>query len=159
MDTQKHTQYMARAIALSEQGMRDNDGGPFGAVIVKDDTIIAEGNNCVTSCNDPTLHAEIVAIRAACTALGTFDLSGCTLYTSCEPCPMCLGAVYWARIDALYYANTKEDAAAIGFDDQFIYEELDRPHSERHVRAEQIMHAQAQVVFDAWRDKTDKIVY
>ena len=117
--TQPNPDHMRRAIALSLQGMRSNQGGPFGAVVVKDGKIIGEGHNEVTSSNDPTAHAEVVAIRRACVNLNSFQLDGCELYTSCEPCPMCLGAIYWARLDRVFYGNTKEDAAAIAFDDQF----------------------------------------
>ena len=159
MQKDQEGKFMARAIALSLEGMNDEDGGPFGAVIVKSGEIIAEGNNRVTSENDPTMHAEIVAIRRACEKLGTFDLTGCTLYTSCEPCPMCLGAAYWAHIDRIYYANTKEDAAAINFDDQFIYEELDREKSERKLPAHQLMRDEALVAFRGWEEKKDKIEY
>lgn len=159
MTQEQHDIFMRRAIALSLQGMQDRDGGPFGAVIVKDEEVIAEGNNQVTSQNDPTMHAEIVAIRRACEKLGTFDLSGCTLYTSCEPCPMCVGAVYWSHLDALYYANTKEDAAAIGFDDQFIYEELALDKSQRQLPMTQILHDEAIEAFRAWEQKEDKIAY
>lgn len=150
---------MKRAIALSLQGMQDRDGGPFGAVIVKDGEIIAEGNNQVTSQNDPTMHAEVVAIRCACEKLGTFDLTGCVLYTNCEPCPMCVGAVYWSHLDAVYYANTKEDAATIGFDDQFIYEELALDKAQRQLPMEQLLHDEAMEAFHAWEQKEDKIAY
>ncbi len=115
---------MMEAIALSQNGVRNNEGGPFGCIIVKDDTIVGRGNNKVTSSNDPTAHAEVVAIRDACKNLGTFQLEGCEIYTSCEPCPMCLGAIYWARPKVVYFANSRQDAANIGFDDSMIYEEL-----------------------------------
>ncbi len=156
---QKHKKFMVRAIELSRDGMENNNGGPFGAVIVRNGEIIAEGNNQVTSKNDPTMHAEIVAIRRACEKLDTFDLSGCILYTSCEPCPMCLGATYWARIDKMYYANTKEDAAEIGFDDKFIYKELDCKKTERKLPMIELMHDEAFEVFREWDKKEDKIEY
>jgi tRNA(Arg) A34 adenosine deaminase TadA len=150
---------MRRALEISLEGMNKNDGGPFGAVIVRDVEIIAEGNNEVTSKNDPTHHAEIVAIRNACKRLNTFDLVGCTIYTSCEPCPMCLGAIYWARLDKIFYANTKEDAAKIGFDDAFIYEELELPKNKRKMIMEQLLQEEAIKVFDEWANKEDKVEY
>ena len=151
--------FMQKAIELSLDGMKSDDGGPFGAVIVKNSEIIAKGNNQVTSKNDPTMHAEIVAIRKACKELDTFDLSGCTLYTSCEPCPMCLGAIYWAHLDSVYYANTKEDAAKIGFDDAFIYKELDLDKDKRRLLMQQISREEAVDVFRKWEEKEDKIEY
>ncbi len=157
--TTQDEKFMSRTIELSRKGMEENDGGPFGAVIVRDGQIIAEGNNKVTSANDPTMHAEVVAIRKACKDLDTFDLSGCTLYTSCEPCPMCLGAIYWAHLDSVYYANTKEDAAYIGFDDAFIYEELDLDMDNRKLPMQQISREQAIEVFKKWGEKEDKIKY
>ena len=158
--TEKNNEYfMQKAIELSEQGMENDEGGPFGAVMVRDGEIIAEGNNQVTSENDPTMHAEIVVIRNACTKLNTFDLSGCTLYTSCEPCPMCLGAIYWAHLDRVYYANTKEDAAQIGFDDEFIYAELDLDKDNRKLPIQQLLREQAIEVFGKWEEKEDKIKY
>ena len=150
---------MAAAIKISQQGMQSNEGGPFGAVVVKDGEIVGRGNNQVTSTNDPTGHAEVVAIRDACKNLNTFQLDGCELYTSCEPCPMCLGAIYWARPDKVYYANTREDAAAIGFDDEFIYEELKKPISERKIKFEQLDREEALKVFKAWDEKEDKVMY
>jgi tRNA(Arg) A34 adenosine deaminase TadA len=159
MTTIQDEKFMKKAIELSNRGMEEGDGGPFGAVIVKGEKIIAEGNNQVTSKNDPTLHAEIVAIRSACKILNTFDLSGCTLYTSCEPCPMCLGAVYWAQLDKIFYANTKEDAAKIGFDDKFIYKELELNKNKRKVSAIQLLHKEALAVFEKWITKEDKIKY
>ena len=152
-------QFMREAVKLSREKMAENCGGPFGAVIVKDGEIIARGYNQVTSKNDPTAHAEIVAIREACQKLNTFDLSGCQLYSSCEPCPMCLSAVYWAHIDAVYYANTKEDASAIGFDDNFIYQELAKPKNQRKLKMKQILRNEAYEVFQAWQEKADKISY
>src|SRR3954465_1934470 len=119
--TDEHRQYMARAIELARRGVEKNSGGPFGCVVVKGGEIVGEGNNRVTSTNDPTAHAEVVAIREACKSLNTFQLDGCSIYTSCEPCPMCLGAIYWARPAKVFFACTREDAAAVGFDDQLIY--------------------------------------
>jgi guanine deaminase len=151
--------FMREAIRLSIDNVKLRNGGPFGAVIVKDGKIIARGFNQVTSTNDPTAHAEVVAIREACKELGSFQLTGCELYTSCEPCPMCLGAIYWARPDKMYFANTKLDAAAIGFDDQFIYEEIELPVTSRHLATEQMMNQEALVAFKEWQQKTDKIEY
>ena len=152
--------YMLRAIAISEKGMNENDGGPFGAIIVnKDGDIIGEGNNKVTSSNDPTAHAEIVAIREACKELNNFQLEGCTIYTSCEPCPMCLGAIYWARPDRIVYACSREDAARIGFDDDFIYKEINVNVDEREIDTNQILREEAYKVFEKWDAKTDKIEY
>jgi tRNA(Arg) A34 adenosine deaminase TadA len=139
--------------------MDSNSGGPFGAVVVKDGRIIAEGNNRVTSTNDPTAHAEIVAIREACRVLGTFQLSGCSVYTSCEPCPMCLGAIYWSRPDNVFFAGTRVDAAKAGFDDDFIYEELEKTHSERSITIRNFMRDEAVAVFDRWIAKADKVAY
>jgi len=150
---------MARAIQLSVESVHSGRGGPFGAVIVRNGEIIAEGVNRVTSSNDPTAHAEVVAIRQACTKLGTFELKDCELYTSCEPCPMCLGAIYWARLSRIYYANTAADAAAIGFDDSFIYSELQVIPTERRVPAQQMMHEEALAAFRAWAEKPDKKPY
>lgn len=157
--TEQDKTFMQRAIALSLEGMQSNEGGPFGAIVVKDGKIVAEGNNQVTSSNDPTAHAEVVAIRNACKALNTFQLTGCIVYTSCEPCPMCLGAIYWARPDKLFYACTKQDAARIGFDDDFIYKELDLDISERSIETIQLMNKEGNVVFDKWAAKTDKVEY
>jgi len=151
--------FMARAIQLSLESVRSGSGGPFGAVIVLKDDIIAEGVNQVTARNDPTAHAEVLAIRQACSKLGTFELAGCELYTSCEPCPMCLGAIYWARLARVYYANAAADAAAIGFDDSLIYAELKAPHAERSIPAVQIMREEALAAFRAWAEKPDKIPY
>lgn len=150
---------MARAIQLSIDGTQAGQGGPFGAVIVRAGKIVAEGMNRVTSTQDPTAHAEILAIRQACEKLGVFELKDCELYTSCEPCPMCLGAIYWARISRIYFANTAEDAAKIGFDDSFIYKELRQPQSQRRIPAIQMMREEAQEGFAAWTAKTDKIAY
>lgn len=147
------------AIEISRTGMRAGKGGPFGCVIVKDGKIIGSGSNSVLSTNDPTAHAEIVAIREACKNLGNFQLEGCELYTSCEPCPMCLGAIYWARPSRVFYANTKKDAAEAGFDDQFIYEELNLPYNLRKIPFEQGMQESAKEVFHEWILKEDKTLY
>lgn len=151
--------FMQEAIALSLKSVRSGKGGPFGAVVVKDGEIIASGHNQVTSTNDPTAHAEVVAIREACKVLRSFQLTGCELYTSCEPCPMCMGAIYWARPDRVYYANTKADAAKIGFDDQFIYDELDLAISKRQLPITQIMRDEALIAFQEWAEKADKVKY
>lgn len=151
-------QFMRRAIRLSDENV-ERGGGPFGAVIVKDDKIIGEGSNCVTSDNDPTSHAEVNAIRNAARNLNTFDLSGCEIYTSCEPCPMCLGAIYWAHLDRMYYGNTKQDAKEIGFDDSFIYDELELNPSERRLHSEQKLHEEAICAFQKWEQKEDKVEY
>lgn len=150
---------MARAIQLSLQNVHSGCGGPFGAVIVRDGKVIAEGVNQVAARNDPTAHAEVLAIREACAKLGNFDLSACELYTSCEPCPMCLGAIYWARLARLYYANTASDAAHIGFDDSFIYDELKVPQAARRIPAVQLMREEALAAFHAWAAKPDRIPY
>ena len=150
--------FMKRAIDLSRESVKSG-GGPFGAVIVKNGNIIAEASNGVTKNNDPTAHAEINAIRKAASSLKNFDLSGCEIYSSCEPCPMCLGAIYWAGLDRLYFANTKEDAAKIQFDDQFIYEEIEKPFSERRLITKQIMRDQAIKAFQDWDDLESKIRY
>ncbi|AHB41364.1 Cytidine/deoxycytidylate deaminase family protein [candidate division SR1 bacterium RAAC1_SR1_1] len=152
-------EFMREAVALSLKNMESNAGGPFGAVIVKNGEIVGRGRNKVTSTNDPTAHAEMTAIRDACQNLKTFQLDGCELYTSCEPCPMCLGAIYWARFDKVYYGNTKEDAAHINFDDQYIYEELDRPLEKRHLPMQQLLRDEAIKVFQKWAEKQDKILY
>jgi guanine deaminase len=151
--------FMARAIQLSIEGVQSGRGGPFGAVIVKNGKIIAEGSNEVTSTNDPTAHAEVLAIRRACEKLGVFELKDCELYTSCEPCPMCLGAIYWARLSRIYFASTAEDAAKAGFDDSFIYSELKQPYSERRIPTIQIMREEALAGFRAWADRPGKIPY
>jgi tRNA(Arg) A34 adenosine deaminase TadA len=153
-----HEEFMREAIELSIKNV-DTNGGPFGAVIVKDGEIIARGKNKVTSNNDPTAHAEVNAIREAAAKLGTFDLKGCEIYSSCEPCPMCLGAIYWARLDKLYFANTKKDAKEIDFDDSFIYEELELPVEKRKIPTAQILRDEAIVAFNKWRDKADKAEY
>lgn len=151
--------FMKEAIRLSFETMRSGKGGPFGAVVVKDGKIISRGFNQVTSNNDPTAHAEIVAIREACKTLNTFQLTGCEIYTSCEPCPMCLGAIYWARPDKIYFANTKDDASNVGFDDAFIYKEISRKVSTRKLPTEQICRDEAIKAFEEWKNKTDKIKY
>jgi tRNA(Arg) A34 adenosine deaminase TadA len=151
--------FMRRAIALSREMMEKGTGGPFGAVIVKDGRIIAEGYNQVTSNNDPTAHAEIVAIRAACAALGSFSLRGSEIYSSCEPCPMCLAAIYWARIDRIYYGNDRQAAARIGFDDEFLYREIALPLEARSLEIQQLLGDEAREAFDAWERKPDKISY
>ena len=150
---------MLSAISLSEFGMKNNAGGPFGAVIVKDGKIIGKGYNQVTSTNDPTAHAEVVAIRDACRNLSTFELVNCEIYTSCEPCPMCLSSIYWARIEKIYYANTRKDAASIGFDDDLIYNEIPKKVDERLIPSARIMGADAFKVFEQWNHKSDKIEY
>ncbi len=150
--------WMEKAIELSKKNI-ENGGGPFGAVIVKDGVVVGEGANQVTASNDPTAHAEVVAIRKACQNLKTFDLSGCEIFTSCEPCPMCLSAVYWARISKIYFANTKLDAAAIQFDDNFIYEEIPKPTNQRKIPMVQLLRDEAWKVFEIWDQKEDKLKY
>jgi guanine deaminase len=149
---------MQRAIELSIKSVR-NGGGPFGAVIAREGEIIAEGSNGVTIYNDPTAHAEVTAIRKACEKLGTFDLTGCEIYTSCEPCPMCLGAIYWAHLDKIYYANNRKDAADIGFDDDFIYQEIEVKPQYRKKPSEILMREEGLEAFRIWNKKTDKIEY
>jgi guanine deaminase len=151
--------YMRRALALAREGMNGNAGGPFGAVVVKDGRIVGEGFNRVTSTNDPTAHAEVVAIREACKALGTFDLAGAEIYASCEPCPMCLAAIYWARIGRIYYGNTREGAARIGFDDDHIYRELAVPMERRAIPMQRMLAEEAEADFAAWMRKDDKVRY
>jgi tRNA(Arg) A34 adenosine deaminase TadA len=151
-------EFMQMAIKLSIENI-DKGGGPFGAVIVKENKIIAASGNSVTNDNDPTAHAEVNAIRAASKSLGTFDLSGCEIYSSCEPCPMCLGAIYWARIDKLYFANTKKDADTIGFSDNFIYKELEKPYQERNLKTETMMREEAQEAFIKWMNSENKTEY
>lgn len=154
-----HTAFMRRAIDLSYEKMIAGAGGPFGAVIVRDGEVIAEGWNQVWSAMDPTAHAEVDAIRRACQALGTYQLTECSIYTSCEPCPMCLGAIYWARLQVIYYANTRADAAAIGFDDSFLYDEIVLPMAQRSVPARRLLGEEAVAVFQAWQKKPDKTLY
>jgi guanine deaminase len=151
--------FMARAIELSIENVRSGRGGPFAAVVVKDGKIIAEAANCVTSTNDPTAHAEVMAIRLACKKLSTFELKGCDIYSSCEPCPMCLGAIYWARPARVYFGGTAADAAKAGFDDSFIYEEITRPHSSRRIPMIGMMREEALAAFRAWEENPGKIGY
>ena len=150
--------FMEMAIELSDQNV-DNGGGPFGAVIVRDNEIIATGTNRVVPNNDPTAHAEVTAIRNACTKLGTFKLEGCTVYSSCEPCPMCLSALYWAGVERICYGNTKADAKAINFDDSFIYDQLELDYSQRSIKCEHFMREKAYKVFQKWANKEDKTPY
>jgi guanine deaminase len=155
----KHEDFMKLAIELSIENVTSNTGGPFGAVVVKNGVVVGASANKVTTSNDPTAHAEISAIRIACSALNTFDLAGCVIYTSCEPCPMCLGAIYWSRIETIYYANTKVDAGAIGFDDKFIYDELDKPMEKRALPVIQMMRNEAMEAFKLWDSSSLKIEY
>jgi tRNA(Arg) A34 adenosine deaminase TadA len=155
----REERFMKEAIALSNLGVLNNEGGPFGCIVVKDDEIVGRGNNKVTSTNDPTAHAEVVAIRDACKNLKTFQLDGCEVYTSCEPCPMCLGAIYWARPSIIYYANTREDAAEIGFDDSMIYDEINAGLHNRKIPIMNIGREEARKVFTAWLQKNDKKIY
>ena len=157
--TEQDEKFMRVAISLAKKGMNKNAGGPFGAIVVKDGKIISKGYNKVTSKNDPTAHAEVVAIRKACKKLGTFQLDDCTIYTSCEPCPMCLGAIYWARPKQVFYASNKKDAAAIGFDDDFIYKELEVPLDNRNIPFKQVLRDEAIPVFNMWAEKNDKLDY
>jgi guanine deaminase len=150
--------FMRQAIALALENIRKG-GGPFAAVVVKNGVVVATGGNRVTATNDPTAHAEMVAIREACRKLGTFQLTGCELYTTCEPCPMCLGAIYWARPSRVYYAGTASDAAAAGFDDAFIYDELQMPSNNRRIPMEELNRAEALVIFQEWLAKSDKTPY
>lgn len=157
--TEQDLQFMRRAIELAQNGIDANDGGPFGCVVVKDGEIVGEGNNCVTSTNDPTAHAEVVAIREACKNLNSFQLEDCVIYTSCEPCPMCLGAIYWARPKQFFFACTREDAANAGFDDDFIYEEIVLPIEERRIKTEYLLRDEGLKVFENWINKSDKTEY
>jgi guanine deaminase len=154
-----HNAFMKRAIELSLENVRSGRGGPFGCVIVKDGAVIAEGVNEVTASNDPTAHAEILAIRRAGQKLGSFELAGCDLYTSCEPCPMCLSAIYWSRIEKIYFANLSADAAKIGFDDSAIYAEIKRPAGQRKIEMIQMLREHALVAFHAWETQPGKIPY
>lgn len=155
-----HEKFMTRAIELAQAGAESNLGGPFGCVIVKDGAIVGEGSNQVTSTLDPTAHAEVVAIRAACKNLNAFQLDGCVVYTSCEPCPMCLGAIYWARPDRIFIACNRQDAAQAGFDDEFIYEEISSPDfASRKVPMSMLMRDEGLAVFKSWIEKPDKIEY
>ena len=151
--------FMTEAITLSKNKMDANEGGPFGAVVVRNGAVIGRGWNRVTSANDPTAHAEIVAIRTACQALANFQLEGCDLYVNCEPCPMCLAAAYWAGIRKIYYAATREDAAAIHFADEHLYREICLPQGQRSMQMEQVMRPEALAVFKLWEQKEDKILY
>jgi guanine deaminase len=151
--------FMARAIELAIENVRSGRGGPFGAVVVKDGRVLAEGTNRVTSLNDPTAHAEVIAMRTACAALGAFQLDGCDLYTTCEPCPMCLGAIYWARPARVYFAATAADAAAAGFDDAFIYQQIALPRAEREIPFLELMREESLACFRAWAEKQDRIDY
>ncbi|PRY88155.1 nucleoside deaminase [Mongoliibacter ruber] len=157
--TEKQRSFMKMAIDLSRSGMDQGKGGPFGCVIVKNDQVIGIGSNSVLATNDPTAHAEVVAIRDACKNLDHFQLEGCEVYTSCEPCPMCLGAIYWARPSKVFYANDKNDAAEAGFDDQFIYEEIEMTDSERRIPFQQMMKEEAKTVFEEWITKQNKTLY
>lgn len=159
MLTAREKMFLERAIELSSKGMQGGKGGPFGCVIVKGDEIIGEGCNQVTSSNDPTAHAEVVAIRAACEKLKTYQLTGCEIYTSCEPCPMCLGAIYWARPKKVVYANTREEAAAIEFDDDFIYAEINAKMDQRKIPFIHAPHPGAQKIFEAWKNWEGKTKY
>ena len=151
--------FMKEAIKLSVDNVVNGTGGPFGAVVVKDGKIVGRGYNQVTTINDPTAHAEVMAIRDACKNLDSFQLDGCEIYTSCEPCPMCLGAIYWARPSKVYYGNTKGDAADIGFDDDFIYKELELDYADRKMPFEQMMRDEAMAAFNKWTENTDKVEY
>ena len=151
--------FMREAIRLSIQMMRRGKGGPFGAVVVRKGKVVGRGSNQVTSANDPTAHAEIVAIRAACKRLKTFQLDDCDLYTSCEPCPMCLSAIYWARLANVFYGNTRKDAARIDFDDDFIYREVALPIGKRTLKMKQLLHDEALAAFAEWQRKTDRVLY
>lgn len=150
---------MREAIRISLQKMRQNEGGPFGAVVVKGGRIVGRGWNCVTSAHDPTAHAEVMAIRNACRRLKTFSLEGSEIYTSCEPCPMCLSAIYWARLECIYFGNTRKDAARIGFDDDFLYREVSKPISKRSLPLKSLLRVEALAVFAEWAAKPDKICY
>ena len=151
--------YLAQAVALSRSRMEAGDGGPFGAVIVRDGIVLAEGWNAVTSAKDPTAHAEVTAIRRACAAVDAFSLAGATIYSSCEPCPMCLSAIYWARVDRLVFANTRHQAAAIGFDDAFLYDEVPKATLDRRMPTRHLALPEAAATFAAWAAKTDKVTY
>ncbi|MFQ5571168.1 MAG: nucleoside deaminase [Rhodothermales bacterium] len=151
--------FMQEAVEWAVENVRSGRGGPFAALVVKDGHVIGRGVNCVTATNDPTAHAEVVAIRAACTHLGSFQLDDCDLYTTCEPCPMCMGAIYWARPRCVFYAATRADAAAAGFDDDHIYEELSRPLDERSIPMIPLLRNEAQRAFDAWRAQVDRVEY
>jgi tRNA(Arg) A34 adenosine deaminase TadA len=157
--TEQDKEFMRRAFELAQNGIDANDGGPFGAVVVRDGKIVGEGCNRVTSTNDPTAHAEVVAIREACRNLNNFQLDGCTIYTSCEPCPMCLGAIYWARPALMYFACSREDAARAGFDDRLIYEEIALPVEQRRIKTVNFLRDEGLRVFENWVNKLDKTEY
>jgi guanine deaminase len=157
--TEEDRVHLARAVELSREHMDMGAGGPFGSVVVRDGQVIGEGWNQVTSTNDPTAHAEVVAIRRACREVGSFSLQGATLYASCEPCPMCLASAYWARVSRIVFANTREEAAAIGFDDQLLYDEIPKPVDERMIPTLHAPDEDAKAVFRAWLSKVDKIAY
>ena len=159
MYTAEDEKFMRLAIELAESNVKQMRGGPFGAIIVKDGQLIAASANQVIKSNDPTAHAEIAAIRLACEKLGTIDLQGCTIYSSCEPCPMCLGAIYWARIGTLYFGNTKADAAAAGFDDEHIYREMEKPAAARGLKMIQILPDEAAIAFKLWQESDSKFNY
>ncbi|MBI2517169.1 MAG: nucleoside deaminase [Opitutae bacterium] len=154
-----HDSFMREAIKLADDGMRSGRGGPFGCVVVRRGEIVGRGSNRVTSTNDPTAHAEVTAIRDACAKLKTFQLTDCELYTSCEPCPMCLSAIYWARIPTVFYGNTRQDAAAIGFDDDFIYQQVPLPPEKRAIRMQPLLRTEALATFQGWAAKPDKVKY
>ncbi|HEX2860739.1 MAG TPA: nucleoside deaminase [Lacunisphaera sp.] len=154
-----HEQFMREAIQLAEEGMARGQGGPFGCVIVREGRVVGRGSNRVTSSNDPTAHAEVTAIRDACAALKTFQLTDCELYTSCEPCPMCLSAIYWARIPRIFFANTRQDAADIGFDDDFIYRQIPLPLEKRAIKISQVLREEGLKTFQSWAQKADKVKY
>lgn len=157
--TEQQKIFMKMAIELSRAGMEEGEGGPFGCIIVKDGVVVGKGYNSVLTKNDPTAHAEVVAIRDACQQLKHFQLDGCELYTSCEPCPMCMGAIYWARPSRVFYANTKQDAAEAGFDDDFIYQELAVPNEQRKIPFNHLLETDAKQVFQEWVAKEDKTIY
>ncbi|HEV3414094.1 MAG TPA: nucleoside deaminase [Puia sp.] len=159
MITEQDREYLQQAIALARRGVEEGRGGPFGCVIVREGEVVGKGNNGVTSTNDPTAHAEIVAIRDACSRLGHFQLTGCVVYASCEPCPMCLGAIYWARPSRVVYAATRQQAAAAGFDDEFIYREIEVPEGERKIVFELGWDKGAEDVFELWRERGDRSLY
>lgn len=159
MNPERDRYFLKIASELAIQNVKENKGGPFGAIIVKNDQIIATGCNCVSSTNDPTAHAEVTAIRNACEKLKSFQLTDCTIYSTCEPCPMCLGAIYWARPQRLVFASNKKDAAEIGFDDDFIYQEINLPIENRKIFTSQIDIPEAQELFKLWKDKSDKVEY
>src|SRR5688500_6440849 len=156
---EEHEKFMRRAIELARKGVDDGIGGPFGCVVVSEGEIIGEGSNQVTSTNDPTAHAEIVAVREACRRLNSFQRTGCTIYTSCEPCPMCLVAIYWARPAAIFFAATRDDAAAAGFDDELFYDELEKPNEDRQLKTRSLLREESQTVFQRWLEKPDKVEY